>query len=164
MNHPGGNFQFGPEQDTVLPPLKNGFTFLNLRVNLVMTNGPGDSGSRTFHDWLRENGADLAAMPASRPGAPETPVPFLLGYDLASLSAGTNHFNDISPVEIRYNSDLMTKEPEARSPLGKNPQTGQDTYYFRTRDDIWGVLQIIGFSDDTPPGVKIRYKLVQKSE
>jgi hypothetical protein len=85
---------------------------------------------------------------------------FLSGFDLVTLSAGDNHLDDISPAEARYCSDLMTKEPEARSMLGKNPKTGQDTYYFRTRDDAWGVLQIVGVTTN-PPGVKIRYKLVQ---
>jgi hypothetical protein len=35
------------------------------------------------------------------------------------------------------------------------------TYYFRTREGVSGLLQIAGFTD-TPRGVKIRYKLVQK--
>jgi len=35
------------------------------------------------------------------------------------------------------------------------------TYYFRTRESVSGLLQIAGFTD-TPRGVKIRYKLVQK--
>ena len=34
-----------------------------------------------------------------------------------------------------------------------------DTYYVRTHDNGYGLLQIIGFSDN-PRGVKIRYKLV----
>jgi hypothetical protein len=103
-------------------------------------------------NWQRENGADLAA-------AAETNTPLLLGYDLATVPA---HFNyrDASPAEIRYNYDLMTREPEAKSMLGKNPKTGGDTYYFRTRDDAWGVLQVVGFSEN-PPGVKVRYKLVE---
>jgi hypothetical protein len=53
-------------------------------------------------------------------------------------------------------------EPEARSFMGTIPKTGQDTYYFRTRDDTWGILQVVGITDN-PRGVKIRYKLVQQN-
>jgi len=37
-----------------------------------------------------------------------------------------------------------------------------DTYNVRTHDNGYGLLQIIGFTDN-PRGVKIRYKLVQTS-
>ena len=83
-----------------------------------------------------------------------------MGYDLVTVPADSQRWKAISPAEIRYNYDLMTKEPEIQSILGKNPKTGDDTYYFRTRDDQWGVLQIIGFTDN-PPGAKIRYRLIQ---
>jgi hypothetical protein len=57
----------------------------------------------------------------------------------------------------------MANEPQLKLHLIKNPTTGKDTYYFRTRDDAWGILQIVGFSKN-PAGVKVRYKLLQTGE
>jgi hypothetical protein len=118
-----------------------------------MTNAQPDSDSREFHDWQREQGVDVGA-------AAEDKFPVLVGYNLATVPAGSNTFNAISQAEIKYNWDLMTPEPKPRSILGINPKTGEDTYYFRTQDDTWGVLQIIGFTNN-PPGVRVRYKVVE---
>jgi hypothetical protein len=153
MNNPVVDLRFGPEQESILPPLKNNWTFLNLRANRLLTTSIFDFESRAFHDWQRDNGADVAA-PAS------SAVPLIMAYGMATVPALANGLDNNVPADIWYNWNLMVNEPEARSYLGQNPKTGQDTYYFRTRDDTWGILQITGFTDN-PRGVKIRYKLVQ---
>jgi hypothetical protein len=112
--------RFGPEQESVLPPLNGKWTFLNLRANHLVTTSKSDFESRAFHDWQHTNGADMGA-------AVEEKFPVLLAYGMATAPAIAN---------------------------------GPDTYYFRTRDDAWGILQITGFTEN-PRGVKIRYKLVQ---
>jgi capsular polysaccharide biosynthesis protein len=156
MHHRAVDLRFGPVRENVLPPLKNKWVFLNLRKNRLATNSYPDVESRAFHDWQRENGADLAATLSEK-------TPFLLGYGMAVVPATANGLNDNSPTDIWYNWDLMANEPQLKSHLIKNPKTGQDTYFFRTRDDTWGILQVAGFSEN-PPGVKIRYKLVQNGE
>jgi serine/threonine protein kinase/tetratricopeptide (TPR) repeat protein len=156
MNNPVVNLRFGPEQERVLPPLNENWTFLNLRANRLLTNSHPDSESRAFHDWQRENGADVAA-------AIEEKLPVVLGYGMATAPAAANGLDNNSPTDIWYNWNLMVNEPEAQSLLAKMPNNGQDTYYFRTRDDTWGVLQITGFTDN-PRGVKLRYKLVQNTD
>jgi hypothetical protein len=78
---------------------------------------------------------------------------------MAVVPAMANGLDNNSPADIWYNWNLMVNEPEARKVLAKAPANGLDTYYFRTRDDTWGVLQITGFSEQ-PRGVKVRYKLV----
>jgi len=150
MNQPVVDLRFGPEQETGLPQL-NG-NFLNLRANRVLTTPISDLGSRAFHEWQRQNGADLAA-------APEEKFPVLLAYGMAVVPAMANGLDNNSPADIWYNWNLMVNEPDARTVLAKAPANGRDTYFFRTRDDTWGELQITSFAEN-PRGVKIRYKLL----
>ena len=79
---------------------------------------------------------------------------------MTATPAAAKGLDNNSPADIWYNWDLMANEPAPKKILMENPATGQDTYYFRTRDDVWGVLEVIGVTDN-PRGVKIRYKLVQ---
>ena len=162
MNNPVVNLRFGPEQENVLPTIKSNWTFLNLRSNRLKTMSHPDTESRAFHDWQRENRADLAAT-VSEMAATAEKMPSLIGYGMATAPAIANGLDNNSPTDIWYNWNLMVNEPEARLYLVKTPNNGPDTYYFRTQDDTWGVLQIVGFTDN-PRGVKIRYKLVQNAE
>jgi serine/threonine protein kinase/preprotein translocase subunit SecD len=158
MNNPVMDLHFSPEQEAILPPVVGKWIFLNLRENRWMTNSLPDSNSesRAFHNWQRENGADMAA-------AAEAEFPIVVGYGMATAPALANGLENNSPSDIWYNWDLMINEPETRSLLLKTPNRGPDTYYFRTRDDTWGVMQITGFTEN-PRGVKIRYKLVQDAK
>jgi hypothetical protein len=153
MNHPAADLRFGPEQESILPPLNGNHTFLNLRANRLLSTFISDFELRAFHDWQRANGADLGA-------AVEEKVPVLLAYDMATVPAVVSGLDNASPSVIWNNWNLMVNEPKPRTVLVKPSTNGPDTYYFRTRDDAWGVLQIIGFTEN-PRGVKLRYKLVQ---
>ena len=156
MNRPVVDLRFGPEQENILPPVNANWTLLNLRANRLFTTSISDSESRAFHDWQRQNGADLA-------GHVEEKFPVLVAYGMAAVPAIANGLDNNSPADIWYNWNLMVNEPETRTVLIKAPANGPDTYYFRTRDDTWGVLQITGFTEN-PRGVKLRYKLVQNGE
>jgi hypothetical protein len=166
MKNPVTDLQFGPEQENILPPLIGSWTFLNLRSNHLITMPPNlhpFSESRTFHDWQRDNGADLAAPVSDK-------SPQLRGYGMVITTAGTNDWDTSTLSDIWYNWNLMVNEPEAEARLAKIPGKAQGTYYFRTRDDTWGILQIIGFTKapgtnfiENPSSVKIRYKLVQQN-
>jgi hypothetical protein len=161
MKNPVVNLRFGPEQESVLPTIKSNWTFLNLRANRLIATSPPDFESRAFHDWQRKNGADLVATVSDVVATGEK-LPSLIGYGMATAPAFANGLDNNSPADIWYNWNLMVNEPEARSYLRKPPNSAQDTYYFRTSDDTWGVLQITGFTEN-PRRVKIRYKLVQNS-
>jgi hypothetical protein len=153
MNNPVTDLRFGPELENIMPPLNGNYTFLNLRANRLLNTSISDFKSRAFHDWQRANGADVGA-------AVEDKFPVLVTHGMATVPAIANGLDNVSPADIWYNWNLMVNEPEANSYLAKPPSNGQDTYYFRTRDDTWGVLQITGFTKN-PRGVKIRYKLVE---
>ncbi len=153
MNNPVADLRFGSEQESILPPLNGNYTFLNLRANRLLITSISDFDSRAFHEWQRANGADVGA-------AVEEKFPVLVAYGMATVPAIANGLENTSPADIWYNWNLMVNEPKARTTLIKPPTKGMDTYYFRTRDDTWGVLQIVGFTEH-PRGVKLRYKLVQ---
>ena len=161
MKNPAVNLRFGPVQENVLPTIETSWIFLNLRANRLIPTSPPDFESRAFHDWQRKNGADLVAT-VSDVAATGEKLPSLIGYGMATAQAFAKGLDNNSPADIWYNWNLMVNEPEARSHLTKLPNSGQDTFYFRTSDDTWGVLQITGFTG-TPRGVKFRYKLVQNS-
>ena len=59
----------------------------------------------------------------------------------------------------------MSSEPVPRSELARVRELTEltGTCLFRTREDGRGVLQIVGTSTN-PPGVKIRYQLVETPE
>jgi hypothetical protein len=57
-------------------------------------------------------------------------------------------------------ADLQTGEGLKEVAETRSPKTLPATFLFKTREGGVGVLQITGFTDN-PPGVKIRYKLVQ---
>ncbi len=83
----------------------------------------------------------------------------VLGMTLAPLP--DNHWNASNAVQKAYHAILSASAAD-KPPLVKlDPdKDGARTYAFKTREGGKGVLQITGFTDN-PPGVKIRYKLVQ---
>lgn len=147
------SFQFGKSQEDALSPLVGpDYVFLNLRNRLWITNRNGNLGSRETRDWIRRSGADVAA-------AAEDQMPIAICYDMVAVPAETNTWETTTPTEVKFHWALMTAESEKETPVGKIVGT-PDTCYFRTRDEAWGILQVLGFADH-PRGVKIRYKLVQ---
>jgi hypothetical protein len=147
------DLRFDHPQEFVLPPLVgSNYTFLNLRDHLWVTNRSGSLGSREFHDWLRRTGADVAA-------AAEEQFSVAICYDMVVVPADTNAWETATPAEVRLHWSLMMAEPKKEDAVGKMAGT-PDTFYFRTRNDSCGLLQVLGFTDN-PRGVKIRYKLVQ---
>jgi hypothetical protein len=139
-----------------------------------LTNPISSFGSREFHDWVRQNRADLSGGTDLREthdwlrknnavaAAAETePLPLAFLYDAVVVPGATNGWESATPTTVKYDWALMTQESEKQAIMGKREGV-PDTFYFRTRGDSFGVLQVIGFSDD-PRGVKIRYKLVQNN-
>jgi hypothetical protein len=162
MKNPVIELRFGPEQESILPPLQGPeWSFLNLRANRLVTNSLTEPGTRALNDWQRDNGADLAALISDK-------SPHLRGYGMVITTAGTNGWATSTPADIWYNWNLMVNEPKPEVVLAEVPGKASGVYYFRTRDDCWGILQIIGFTKEpgtnfmaNPSDVKIRYKLVQ---
>jgi hypothetical protein len=145
---PASSRTLGPEIDRVLPrPTGNSYTFLDLDSGQLVEQ----TGSS-----LRDNplaGSEISAAPNERTG---TGV-FLL---IVFTAARGGDWNTCTAADILNNCALMNRQAGVR-PLTVHPGQDQpDLYFFRTRGEHWGVLQILGDSEQ-PPGVRIRYRLVQ---
>jgi tRNA A-37 threonylcarbamoyl transferase component Bud32 len=167
--------QFGPSREIVLPQrprLGNQQVFLNLRAALWLTNSTSRSGTRDFHSWTRESGADISAgddlrqhselfrrMDPAADTADSAPVPIVFFYDAVVVPAESNSWESATAPLVRLRWELMTDEPESESTFPVMPE-GPDTFYLRTRDDTYCVMQVLGFSDQ-PRGIRIRYKVFQ---
>jgi predicted Ser/Thr protein kinase len=164
--------QFGPTHEVVLPQrprIGKDLVFLNLVTQRWMTNSASEPGSREFHEWVRQNGGDISGgtdvreerdrlVQANPTAAGAEPPPLAFCYNTVVLPAETNAWNSATPTAVKFRWELATQEPEKETMIGE--LAGKpDTYYLRTHDNGYGLLQIIGFSDN-PRGVRIRYKLV----
>jgi hypothetical protein len=79
--------------------------------------------------------------------------------DMVVPPAPKSSFDTIPAEQVRTNWHLAQGEPKPIVPISP-AQEQTDTFFIRTREGSLGLLQIIGQSDD-PPGVKVRYKLLQ---
>ena len=169
-----GESQFGPTHELVLPQRTRAgkdLVFLNLVMQRWTTNSTSERDSREFYEWVRQNDADLSggfderafhgwqaeANPTAAAAEP-APLPLAFCYNTVVLPAETNAWDSTTPTAVRSRWELAAQEPEKEAMIVKLPGH-PDTYYVRTHDNGYGLLQIIGFSDN-PRGVKIRYKLV----
>ncbi|HEX5399398.1 MAG TPA: hypothetical protein VFY06_10160, partial [Verrucomicrobiae bacterium] len=149
-------WKFAAPRERILPqqPIPEFLAgWLDLDSGTVMTNSKLDWESRAGHQWIRSNGLDIATTDGSKE------IPVLLSFDMVLSSAPTNAWDAATPVDVAENWDLQQNEPQQMKMIGAAP--GQsDMFFFRTREGAMGILQVLGFTDN-PPGVKIRYKLVE---
>jgi len=117
-----------------------------------------------FYDWRQKSGADVEAEIIHNP---ET-IPVSLRNDFRGL----NGLNTILIPLDRSAWDGMSPEAVVAVVAPVKPETTRwtmattltnglpATHLFKTSEGGMGLLQITGFTDN-PPGVKLRYKLVQ---
>jgi len=110
---------------------------------------------KAIQAWIRSHGVDAL-------GKISPEVRGLVGFDMI-----------IVPV-VNHHWDSATRRLSAANPLLRNGSPGfpvflrgegelPQTYVFKTREGGFGVLQILGFTED-PKGVKIRYKLARPKQ
>jgi hypothetical protein len=147
---------FSPVQEQVLriPAEPDaGFGWLDLDSGVIATNSTLDWMSRSGYAWILTNGFDIVATKSSKD------FPTLLGFDLILDPAPTNGWEIVSAADVMQNWSLQDNLPRQEQAFGAVPGH-PDTFFFRTREGKKGILQIIGFTENSL-GVKIRYKLVQ---
>ena len=149
-------WNFSSVHDVILPfkPQPDAlFGWLDLDSGKVLTNSSLDWESRNGHEWIQANGLDVVTTESAKHS------PTLLGVDMIVVPAPTNGWNIVDAADVLNNWALMQEEPQQKTIFGAWP--GQtDTFLFQTREGGKGILQILGFADN-PPGLRIRYKLVQ---
>jgi hypothetical protein len=144
---------FGPARETILKarPLATA-ELLDLDTGATATSTNFGANDRETHAWIRENKLDVL-------GVIEKGMIAVLGMDMVAVPAVSNGWETITAQNVTTNWGLSQSEPNKIVVI--SPATDQtDTWRFRTREGGHGVLQILGPSD-APPGVKIRYKLVE---
>ena len=102
---------------------------------------------RGFSEWGKTSGADAQGNP---------------GFGMVVLRYPKEAWDALSPGDLLMNELLVQGKPSG-FPYGAMDANGEEppaTYAFKTREGGIGLLQIIGFTQ-APPGVKIRYKMVQ---
>jgi hypothetical protein len=164
VRNPPTIFQFGAEQECVLPELTLSGTnlYFNLRSHRWIACSRRDFGSHTYYEWLWENGADISADLRI---AGSTNPPQAVGCFMAIVIPGPEvwknalAWEDSSADSILTNSELAAAKCDSEYYLGND----RTVYYFRTRQGVLGMLQALG-PENNPRGVKIRYKLVQKGQ
>ena len=99
--------------------------------------------------WCAQSGVDaIAEEPKSGP--------VLWGKRCGFAKVETARWDTIKPARVVKELIGNNVAGQAEVP---NRRSVPATFLFKTRDGSRGVLQISGFSDN-PPGMKIRYKLV----
>jgi len=121
------------------------------------SNTPHNLDGAEFEEWARKSGADVCAIVST-----QNP-----GYmDLAArggfigLPVREELWNTASAADIERM--LASARPQIGVLLMESYGDLSATFAFKTREGGQGLLQILGASTN-PPGVKIRYKLVQNA-
>ncbi len=104
--------------------------------------------------WIARSGIDICGG-ASKGLAPSSQ----LHPSLTAFNFGVIRVSGWNVGEPELKRRIRFLNPIDRIAMGK---TSPATYLFRTREGGMGMLQIVGFSE-SPPGVKIRYKMVQQA-
>ena len=111
---------------------------------------PGEPGTM---EWLRASGADILAVGT----ADQTPT--VQGFDLLSIEAPADAWENMPPQDVVWNWSLMRERSKPESLLAAAPDH-PGTFLFHTREDGFGLLQVLS-ATNPEPSVKIRYKLAQ---
>ncbi|MEO8614980.1 MAG: protein kinase [Luteolibacter sp.] len=118
------------------------------------TAGPDDDHTKLWK-WLSEHDVDLFAQ--RHDGKPA-----LVMSDMVAQPFDETDFDRLTPAQLDRNPawrDALSKQmrPSVRMEWGGR---GKATNAFQTRYDVTGLIQVVGVTNN-PPGVKIRYKLLQ---
>ncbi|MBN1256102.1 MAG: hypothetical protein JXA52_00195, partial [Planctomycetes bacterium] len=156
----GAENGFGPVIERVVNDDGAGVDFfVDLDKNLDFTPpaGLGRAGEEAAaFEWIAENGIDVSG---------ETAQGFrgLVGINMIATPFPGERWETVTPEQILQDEAIAhgtPGTPAVMSAKGELPET----FLFKTREGGVGILQITGFIDQVPRGVKIRYKLVRQGD
>jgi beta-lactamase regulating signal transducer with metallopeptidase domain len=117
---------------------------------------PDFNGTEDAFAWMAKNGIDAG-------GGNQEEVRGLIGMDLV-LNPEANGVWDDAETNGALNHDAFKYgtpgNPVYLSAKGELPAT----WTFKTREGGRGIVQILGFEDEEPRGVKIRYRMMEMSQ
>ncbi len=167
---------FGPVVERVIessprPPYDE-YSYLDLDTDRLLSLGQAKPPVDPFnveqlYDWRQKSGADVAAQilndsdfPQNYPAKLKSDFHGLVGLNTVLLPADKSAWDSMSPQAV-VAVVAPVKVDTTRWTMATTLTNGLPaTHLFRTSEGGMGILQITGFNED-PPGVKIRYKLVQ---
>ncbi|MFN7140130.1 MAG: hypothetical protein ACK4UN_12415, partial [Limisphaerales bacterium] len=118
------------------------------------------SDTNAFLKWVESNGIDAS-------GETGAGVRGLVGIGMSVRPIPSQRWDALTPEDVLNDEVLASGSPTAPAYAGIQAAfitaKGElpETYLFKTREGAMGVLQITGFAEEQPRGVKIRYKLVE---
>ncbi|MHC1764195.1 MAG: protein kinase [Verrucomicrobiia bacterium] len=144
---------FRPEVEKVVAGKathQHAIVLLDLDTGVSSTNEPFSFDTREAQRTIRDAGLDLFAVP-------EPTAPALLCLDMVLVPVNKG-WDACTPADVSNSWPLMTRAPMTQQLLDTTAPC-----LFRTREEGWGVLQVVG-NNENPPGVKIRYRLITKPD
>jgi hypothetical protein len=146
---------FGPVVERTINRASTGTNFLLSFKTGDLRTPPPESASPAvaLHTWAQREGLDAAV------GVLNGDNDVMTGFDLAVLPAPAQCWEELMPADAaaRLESQPASSFVILFHANGSSPET----CLFRTRDGGIGILQLTGYASE-PPGVKIRYKFVDK--
>ena len=143
---------FGPVIERTVEGAVSGKSAIDLDSGTLHRGPDGLKDAKALHDWMQATGVDALGMVGA-------PTRGLSGFDMVAMAVKSDQW-EVSISELEQTLAMgKPGTPAEMSGKGELPAT----YLFKTREGGMGVLQIVGFTNN-PPGVKIRYKLVQRGE
>jgi serine/threonine protein kinase len=146
---------FGPVVERTINRASTGTNFLlNFKTGDLRTPPPEKDGQAVeVHGWARRQGLDAAV------GILNGDNDVMTGFDMVVLPVPDQCWEELKPAEaaVRLEGQPASSFVILFHANGSFPET----CVFRTRDGGIGILQLTGYVSE-PPGVKIRYKFVDK--
>ncbi len=127
---------------------------IDLDAGLVLTPPASTQGdAAAAAKWMKETGVDAA-------GQLSRGLNGLVGFEMIAIPLG-NSWADLGDSVSACSAIASLANGTPGTPANMSGGEGLPSIYaFQTREGARGILEILGFTEN-PPGVKIRYKLVQ---
>ncbi len=175
----GNRMRFGPVierfvESSSRPPYDE-YSYLDLDTGRLLSLGqvkpPVDPFNvEQFYDWRQKSGADVVAQivndsdfPRNYPAKLKSVFRGLVGLNTTLLPVDKSTWESMSPQAV-VALVAPVKVDTTRWTMATTLTNGLPaTHLFKTSEGGMGLLQITGFTEQ-PPGVQIRYKLVQAAD
>jgi hypothetical protein len=150
------NLTFGPVMERTINRASTGTNFLlNFKTGELHAPPPEiASATGDIHRWAQREGLDAAV------GVLNGDNDVMTGFDMAALPAPAQCWEELAPAAAA--ARLEVQPPSSHSVMLYANGSRLETCVFRTRDGGIGILQLTGFVSE-PPGLKIRYKFVDRA-
>jgi hypothetical protein len=152
----GGQSLFGAVTEVILKsPEGRVAELLDLDTGERATSINFGENDRVTHAWVRDHKLDVLAVVEHGQIA-------VLCHDMAVLPVKSERWEQATAADLVSDGMLAQMEPNKITAISLATDK-TDTWIFRTREAGQGILQIMGQNAD-PRGVRIRYKLVTRSD